>query len=171
MTTSDSARSRSATARMPLDVILDQCSQAKFKYRHKRWPFLAWVLPKRYGCAGCARAARGLRRSSGGQVLELHGASEYSTRRVANDDEAHDLIVAHPEVVGQDHDVRRVGLIKLFVDEGVDDEVTVVLFDILDVHGHLVADDLLVRPALDGICAPELSARVVDQGVVGEGRD
>ena len=36
---------------------------------------------------------------------------------------------------------------------------------------YLVADDLLVRPALDGICAPELPARVVDQGVVGEGRD
>jgi len=30
-------------------VVLDQCSQAKFKYRYKRWPFLAWVLPKRYG--------------------------------------------------------------------------------------------------------------------------
>src|ERR1022692_705626 len=43
------------------DVVLDQRSQAKFKCRHKRWPFLPWVLPKRYGCArpGCARDVRG----------------------------------------------------------------------------------------------------------------
>src|ERR1035438_1924338 len=34
------------------DVVLDQRYQAKFKCRHKRWPFLAWVLPKRYG-SGC----------------------------------------------------------------------------------------------------------------------
>jgi hypothetical protein len=52
---------------------------------------------------------------------------------------------------------------------GPDDDVAVVVQDLANVHGHVVADELLVHERSDGVRAPDLAVVVVDVGVGREG--
>src|SRR5580704_8441564 len=86
---------------------------------------------------------------------------------VTDDDEGDDLAVADSEVVGQDELVRQVRLVVVAVVAAADDGVAVVVEHLGHLDPDPVADHLPGHPGADGLAAPELPVRVVDQGVVG----
>src|SRR6202044_4166807 len=82
---------------------------------------------------------------------------------VPDDDEGDDLAVPDGEVVGQDQVAgRQVRLVVPAVVPGPDDGVAVVVDDLGDLQGDLVADHLPGDPAADGLDSPELPVGVVD---------
>src|ERR1700746_2692107 len=96
-------------------------------------------------------------------------ARSVAGRDVEDDDQPDDLAVADGEVVGEDELVRQVRLVEGAVVAAADNGVAVVLDDLGDVDGDVVAGHLLRYPSANGLGAPELAPGVVDQGVTGEG--
>src|SRR5260370_17988307 len=130
--------------------------------------------PARLAVAGCPRAGRPATRPRAPvppflDSRRLRAASgSVAGRLVADRQGADGLAVADAEIVRQDGLVGQVGLVELAVVGAADDGVAMVIEDLADVDADLVVGHLLGHPATDGFDADELTAGVVDVGVLGE---
>lgn len=84
-------------------------------------------------------------------------------------DELNDGVAAQREMEIQNEGIGQIGLVVIPVSLHADQKVAMVLDHLNDLHGNLIADNLPVRPLLDGGNAPEVSPLIMDECILGEG--
>src|ERR1700691_1142531 len=87
---------------------------------------------------------------------------------IEDDDEADNLVTSNVEVVRQDQLFREVGLVVLAVISAAHDRLAIVIEDLAELDGHMVADNLLLHPVPDRFGPDDLTPAVIDVGVRGK---